>query len=109
MWQKRRHLSGNGMSVGSVADPDLYYVKKFESGSVWRDNKSGSRPYTVNEQKHAMAKRVGGLLITFKLTTDKLITKIYKLITYKKLFYNNKKSLDLDPCGEFLDPGSGSV
>ena len=86
VWQKRRHLSGNGMSVGSVADPDLYYVKKFESGSVWRDNKSGSRPYTVNEQKHAMAKRVGGLLITFKLTTDKLITKIYKLITYKKLF-----------------------
>ena len=63
-----------------------FVLKKFESGSVWRDNKSGSRPYTVNEQKHAMAKRVGGLLITFKLTTDKLITKIYKLITYKKLF-----------------------
>ena len=27
-----------------------------------------------------MTKRVGGLLITYKLTTDKLITKIYKLI-----------------------------
>ena len=26
---------------------------------------------------------VGGLLITYKLITDKLITKIYKLITYK--------------------------
>ena len=27
--------------------------------------------------------RVGGLLITYKLTTYKLVTKIYKLITYK--------------------------